>query len=59
MCGKKIKVPQNVRKVRSNVKSVLPNVIIEPLRKKIREPSNVTKVQSHMMLVLHNVRMVH
>ena len=59
MCGKKIKVPQNVRKVRSNVKSVLPNVIMEPLRKKIRESSNVTKVQSHVMLVLHDVRMVH
>ena len=56
---KKIKVPQNVRKVRSNVKSVLPNVIMEPLRKKIRESSNVTKVQSHVMLVLHDVRMVH
>ena len=35
-CEKKIKVPPNVRKVRSNVMLVLPNVTIEPsnVRKK-------------------------
>ena len=35
-CGEKIKVPPNVRKIRSNMMLVLPNVTIEPsnVRKK-------------------------
>ena len=55
----KIKVPPNVRKVRSNKMLVLPNVTMEPsnVRKKIRESLNVTKVQSHVMLVLPNITM--
>ena len=59
MWEKKIKVQPNVRKVRSNVMLVLPNVTIEPsfARKKI-EPLNVTKVQLHVILVLHNLKMV-
>ena len=42
---KKIKVPQNVRKVQLNMMLVLFNVIMKPsnVRKKIREPPDVRK----------------
>ena len=57
---KKIKVPPNIKNIRSNVMLVLSNVTMEPsnMRKKIREPLNMTKVQSHVMLILHNTMMV-
>ena len=49
-----------MRKVRSNVMLVLPNITIEPsfARKKKIELPNMTKVQSHMILALHNLKMV-
>ena len=57
---KKIKVQSNVRKVRSDVMMVLPNVTIESsfARKKKFESPNLKKVQSHVILVLHNLKMV-
>ena len=49
----------NVRKLRSNVMLVLPNVTIEPsFAKKKIEPPNMTKVQSHVILILHNLKIV-
>ena len=55
---KKIRVPSNVTKVRSEVMLVLHNVRIESSNvKKTKEPPNVTKELSHMILELNNVRM--